>query len=142
MVEHTQNNTIEDRRFYRAKGTIKAHGVLSIIFGGIGVLAGALFVAVFAAALAQDPTYDGGDISTLGLVMLGIMAFIFWALPHAYLIIAGLLLVKDPSPKLAKGLLITNLVIGVFCNLVLFIIAIINLTQLADYERGYTEKSA
>jgi uncharacterized integral membrane protein len=54
------------------------------------------------------------------------------------MIVAGYHLTREPAVKVARTLVIINLVIGVFWNLVLLIFAIINLTQLSDYERGRT----
>jgi hypothetical protein len=122
--------------FDRSASTMRVHGILSIIFGGLGVLAGLIFTIILAVSSLNDSSYDSSN-SALGLFIVGLLIFVFWVLPHVYLIVAGSYLIRQPTPKLAKVLIIINLVIGVFWNLVLLIFAIINLTELGDYERGY-----
>jgi len=124
--------------FDRANSTLKVHGVLAIVFGSLGLLAGLIFTMLMALGTLADNSYAyNPNDSALGLFFVGALTFVFWVLPHIYLIVSGTYLIRQPSPKLAKVLVIINLVIGVFWNLVLLIFAIINLTELADYERGY-----
>ena len=77
---------------------------------------------------------------TLGALLVGLFLFVFWILPHIYLLVAGLYLVRRPSPNVVRTLVIINLIVGVFWNIILTVFAIINLTQLRDYEQGYTSK--
>jgi len=125
--------------FERAANMLRVHGVLSIIFGALGVLSGAAMMLLFTMASylpdAEVSSYE--DELGIGFMLLSLMVFIFWTLPHLYFLISGVYLLKNPSPKLAKGLIIANLVVGVFYDLVIFIFAIISLTQMSDYERGY-----
>lgn len=137
MVERTQHTEYDALKFQSARSTMRAHGILSIIFGGIGVLVGALFFAAIVSGAMNDPMSTDPEGDSIALAIAAVFTVVIWTIPHLYLIIAGFLLVRTPTPKLAKGLIITNLVVGVFWNLVLLILAIVNLTQLADYERGY-----
>jgi hypothetical protein len=122
--------------YNRATSTLKVHGILSIVFGGLGTLAAIAFMLLLAVGNLSDQSYtDNG--SALGLFFIGAAVFIFWTLPHIYLIVSGTYLIREPAPKVVKTLVIINLVIGVFWNLVLLIFAIINLTEVGDYERGY-----
>jgi hypothetical protein len=133
MTEHTDY----DKLLYdRAAGTLRVHGILSIVFGGLGILGAIIFMAILGLSSAADSSYSS-DTNALGLFFVGVIIFIFWTLPHIYFIVAGSYLMRQPSPKVAKTLVIINLVIGVFWNLVLLIFAIINLTEIGDYERGY-----
>lgn len=136
MVEHSEHIDYEKLLYHRSETTLKLHGILAIIFGGIGALAAALFTLVLIVSTYSDVSYDSVN-SPVGLFIVSTMIFVFWTLPHIYLIIAGPYLVREPAPRLAKTLIIINLVIGVFWNLVILIFAIINLTQLTDYERGF-----
>ena len=133
MSEHID---CEKLLYARASSTLKIHGILSIIFGGLGTLAAIILMLILAVGNLSDQSYSA-DGSILGLFFVGLLTFIFWGLPHAYLIVSGLYLIKKPAPKVAKTLIIINLVIGVFWNLVLLIFAIINLTEISDYEHGY-----
>jgi len=122
--------------FNRAQGMLKAHGIVAIVFGALGVLGflvGLLFVVQIAifAQLAD----------AVGAIALAAVAFVLFTVPHVYLIIAGAQLVRTPTPRLAKTLVIINLVIGVFWNYVLLILAIINLTQIGDYARHYKKST-
>ncbi|HEY8886190.1 MAG TPA: hypothetical protein VIM31_01675 [Candidatus Microsaccharimonas sp.] len=135
MGERSEVN-YEKLLFDRATSALKVHGILAIIFGGLGALLGLLLIAVTSLGTLSDPTYDSYN-SPLGLFFVSAMIVVFWVLPHAYLIASGMYLTREPSPKLARTLVIINLVIGVFYNLILLVIAIVNLTQITDYERGY-----
>jgi hypothetical protein len=127
--------------FERSASTLKVHGILAIVFGGLGTLVGIVMaIAITIGGLSNNyNSYNSSSYadSAFGLFFLGLLLFIFWILPHVYLIVSGYYLTRQPSPKLAKTLVIINLVIGVFWNLVLLIFAIINLTEIGDYERGY-----
>ena len=136
MTEHKPHIDYEKMLYRRSADTLKVHGILSITFGILGVLT-ALFITTlmgigaFAEYSYAPYSYD----SSIGFFMLSLIVFIFWTLPHIYLIIAGSYLVREPSAQLAKVLVIINLVVGVFWNLILAVFSIINLTQIADYER-------
>ncbi|MBC7564830.1 hypothetical protein H7100_01175 [Candidatus Saccharibacteria bacterium] len=135
MVEHSEHNYVK-MLYDRSTGALKLHGILAIVFGGLGTLGAVLFTLLVALGTFSDESYDTYN-SPLGLALVSAMIFVFWTLPHIFMIAAGSYLVREPAPKLAKTLVIINLVIGVFYNLIILVIAIVNLTQISDYERGY-----
>ena len=135
MVEHGEA-FYEKLLFTRAESALKIHGILSVVFGSLGVLAGFLILVLSSISSAFDTSYDEYG-SSIGLVFMSALVIVFWILPHAYLIASGIYLTRRPTPRLARTLVIINLVIGVFYNLILLIFAIINLTQINDYERGF-----
>ena len=120
----------------RAAGMLKVHGILSIVFGGLGVLMALFFISIMFITSTAYESFNRFDGSSLGIFLVSIIFFVFWTLPHIYLIVSGLYLTRQPSPRIAKTLVIINLIIGVFWNYVLLVFAIINLTQIADYQKG------
>ena len=121
---------IEKRLFERANSLLKTHGIVSIVFGSLGVLAFIVWV------LFASLSFFSGELSdVLGVAAISMIFGVIFLVPHVYLIIAGVQLLRTPSPKLARTLVIINLVIGVFWNIVLLVLAIVNLTQISDYER-------
>ena len=135
MVEHNEQY-YEKMLYDRSARSLKVHGILAIVFGGLGTLGAVLFTLLIALGTFADESYNAYN-SSFGLIFMLVMVIVFWTLPHIFLITAGAYLVREPAPKLARTLIIVNLVIGVFYNLIMLIIAIVNLTQLNDYERGY-----
>jgi len=135
MVEHGEAY-YEKLLYGRAESSIRVHGIVSIIFGSLGVVAGIFFTLLMSLGTMVDETYDAYN-SPVGLLLVTALVFIFWTVPHLYLIASGIYLTRQPSPKLARTLIIINLIVGVFYNLILLVFAIINLTQIGDYERGY-----
>ena len=119
--------------FEKSANLVKIHGILSIIFGSIGTITGLFFAGLFAISMAS--TYDEAD--RIGFLILSILTLIFWLIPHVYLVIAGVVLLREPEPKVAKTLTIINLIVGVFWNYILLIFSIISLVQLGDYDKGY-----
>jgi hypothetical protein len=136
MSEDVAHINYEKLLYSRATNTLKVHGIVSIVFGAIGTLAAILFTILVAAGTMADESYDSYN-SPFGLFIVSVMIFVFFTLPHLYLIAAGIYLTREPAPKLAKTLVIINLVVGVFWNLVILVFSIVNLTQLTDYERTY-----
>lgn len=126
------------RAFESSASLMRVHGILSIIFGGIGAIVGIFFTALFAIAMAVT----NNESDQIAYLVFAILALVVWLIPHIYLVIAGIVLVKQPEPGLAKVLTIINLVIGVFWNYVLLVFAIISLVQLGDYKHGYHHKKA
>lgn len=122
--------------FKRAQSMLRVQGILSIVFGGLGVLGGLFFLLLSGFAITE---YNSYQIS--GAFIMGLLVFIFAVLPHIYLVISGIVMVREPAPTVAKTLTIVNLVVSVFWNLVLLIFAIICLTQIGDYERGYKKSN-
>ena len=125
-------STESDRHYEAAASLIRVHGIISIIFGGIGLLFSLIIGLAF--ILTVDST-DGNQL--LGGFILSLLTFLFAVLPHAYLLVSGIHLLKNPKPSVAKTLIIINLVVGALWNYIVLIFAIINLTQLADYRHGY-----
>ena len=130
----TDQHDYEQTIFDRAAGSIKVHGILSIIFGALGTFFGFIFL-IF---IGLGGLIAGNQLDdVVGAFALGLFTFILFILPHVYLIISGVQLNRLTDPKAAKVLIIINLVVGVLWNLVILIFAIINLTQIGDYERYY-----
>lgn len=129
----TETHAKHTPEYNRAASTVKTQGILSIIFGGLGVFFGLILMIIFAVALSES--YSDDDM--LGYFTLFIGTLFFWLLPHVYLIVSGALLVRLPAPTPTKVLTIINLIVGAFWNLVLLIFAIITLTQSSDYEAGH-----
>ena len=127
------HNEMEKLMYDRAVSTTRTHGILSIIFGALGILFGLLLVALFVLASVFAETTE--DAITSGATTVFIV--VLFILPHVYLIISGAYLLRNPNPRMARGLTIANLVVGAFSNLVILVIAIIHLVQLGDYERGF-----
>jgi len=132
MSEQSQYETMQ---FNRAASLIRTNGILSIIFGSIGVVAILFVIAVTNIATYFEPTVTDEDY--LGISIMSLVAFVFVFLPHVYFVVAGIFLVKNPEPKVAMTLLIINIVIGTAWNLILLIFGIIGLVQIGDYERGF-----
>jgi len=122
----------------RSAGTLRVHGIMSVIFGSLGILVALLFTTLMVIGSMAEDSYDSYDSSIAGLSIVGMVIFIFWTLPHIYLVVAGYYLMREPAPRVAKALVLVNLVIGTFWNLILLVLSIINLTQLGDYDRGYS----
>ncbi|RWZ78766.1 MAG: hypothetical protein EOT05_03405 [Candidatus Microsaccharimonas sossegonensis] len=135
MVQYSAEH-YEKLLFERANNTLKTHGLVSIIFGALGILFGIFLLFVMSLGTISDGSYNATN-SPLGLLFVAVLMLVFWFLPHIYLIVAGYYLMRQPNPRLAKMLIIINLVIGVFYNFILLVFAIINLTQSSDYEREY-----
>lgn len=122
-----------ERHYQSAASLIRVHGILSIIFGSIGIFFSIIMMGLF--GLSAGSEY--GDYNAASSFIMAFLVFIFGVLPNIYLLISGIHLMRNPSPAVTKTLVIINLVVGVFWNLVILIFAIINLTQIADYEQGY-----
>lgn len=133
MSEQVQHIDYEKLLFGRAAGGLKVHGILSIVFGSLGVLSGLLFTLLVQLGAVADEHYT----AEIGVFIVSAAIFVFWTLPHLYLIVSGIYLVRQPSPKVSRVLTIINLVVGIFYNLVILVMAIISLVQSGDYERGY-----
>lgn len=125
----------------RAASLIKANGIVAIVFGSLGVLLGIIYALAFAYGgySADDYSYSDSSSAVGGLVV-AFFIFLFAIIPHVFLIISGATLVRQPEPKVARGLTIANLVIGALWNLVILIMSIISLTQMNDYERHHHKR--
>lgn len=130
MNEHAN----QDPAYRSAVGTMKAHGIVSLIFGILGALFGLLF-SLAVMFFGYPGSYD--DYEAIETLLGGFAILLLIVLPHVYLIIAGVALIRKPAPRLARGLTIANLVVGALSNLIILILAIISLVQLPDYDKGY-----
>jgi hypothetical protein len=120
----------DDQRLYeRAHSLLRAHGIVSIVFGALGVFAFIMWLLLVLVVVVE-----GNVVDIVGMTALTILFFVLFLLPHVYLIVGGIQLVRSPSPELARIIVIINLVLGVFCNIVILVLSILNLTQMGDYE--------
>lgn len=129
---HTHPNLYD-----RAVATTRAHAIVSLVFGILGVglgllIAGFMLVLAFAGSMTEE--------DFVYTVVYGLCMFLFVVVPHIFLIVSGAVLLRMPRPNVAKGLVIANIVTGALFNLVVLILAIINITQINDYEHGYKKK--
>jgi hypothetical protein len=137
MTKHTQEHPVAFDQYLlekqnHAASAIRVQGILAIVFGGLGILGSIILGFIFLASLATFPERESVEISVY--LVLG---FVFFFLPHIYLLVSGLYLLKKPAPKIVFVLSIINLVVGFFWNVFLLVVAIISLVVHGDYERGY-----
>ena len=128
---------VKNHDYEQAASLIKTQGVLSIVFGGIGVFIG-LTVLVFLWIMLST-SYATEDV--IAALFLSLLSFAFVLLQHVFLIVAGVTLLRQPEPRVVRILTIITLVIGVLENLVLLIMSILVLLKLDDYEALYPEYS-
>lgn len=124
------------KEYEQAKSLIKTTGILSIIFGALGIL---IAITVMLVIQFDKQSFDGPDVF-VGMIVIDSFIFLFGLLPHVFLLFSGIKLLQLPRPSIIKGLVITTLVISAFWNLVLLVFTIINLTQLKQYEEGLPKK--
>jgi len=139
MTQYGTHFDSQKHLYKRSANLMKAHGVLSILFGISGVFLGILFIYVMTigsfAYIAQS--HDNASVE----VILGLLACIFFVLPHLYLIVSGVYLVRESSPPVTKVFIILNLIVGIFMNIVVAAFAVANIIQSHDYERGHKATS-
>ncbi len=123
--------------YTKAAMLLKTQSILLIVFGAIGVLFGILLSLLFLFASAS--TYDQAE--SIMLFIYGILTPLFMIIPHIYFIVAGVILLRNPAPKLAKVLSIINIVLGAMWNLVILIFAVLYIAQSASYEKEYKKAS-
>ena len=128
---------VKNHDYEQAASLIKTQGVLSIVFGGIGVFIG-LVVLVFL-WIVLSTSYATEDV--IAALFLSLLGFVFLLLPHVFLVVAGVTLLRQPEPRVVRILTIITLVIGVLENLVLLVMSILVLLKLDDYEVLYPEYS-
>lgn len=127
----TKQNSAKIRQ-ENASITTKIHGITSIIIGGIGSLAILFMLSVIIfVSFAYSLPYE----FVLGLPFTVAVIFIFGFIPNVYYVVSGIYLVRNPSLERAKALVIANLVVGVFSNIIITILAIVNLVQIVDYKQ-------
>lgn len=125
-------DTKKNQRYEQAASMVKVQGIMSIVFGSVGTLVGLIFLAIF--AVSMGTATNGGD--AFAFLLFFLFATFLWLLPHIYLIVAGVTLLRLPEPRVVKTLTIINLVVGFFWNYILLVFAIISLVQIADYTDG------
>lgn len=121
----------------QAMSMMKVQGIIVTIFGGLGALFGIILMALFAIAIGQ--AYSDNDILEASIMFIGSILFIL--IPHVYFIVSGVILMRQPEPKLARLLTIINLILGAMSNYIILAFAIISLVQIKDYEEGYPTKN-
>ncbi len=126
-----ESSTQSNRR--QAASMLKVQGIISIVFGGLGVFIGLILMVIFALALGQAHT----DNDVIEFLVWFVISVLFILMPHIYLIISGVILTRLPEPKLARLLTIINLIVGAMSNYVVLAFAIISLVQSREYEEGY-----
>lgn len=119
-------------KYEAAASMMRVQGILAIVFGGLGAMISLFVMLLFTFAITEYNSYQ-----VISSFIMGFLVLIFGVLPHAYLIFSGIQLIKNPKPSVAKTLTIINLIVGVLYNWITLIFAIITLTQLHDYEKGY-----
>ena len=117
----------------QAASMLKVQGIITLVFGGLGTFLGLLLMVLFGFALSQ--AYNDNDIVEFGVYF--IMSVLFVLIPHVYFIVSGIVLIRQPEPKLARLITIINLVIGAVANYIVLAFAIISLVQVKEYEQGY-----
>ena len=117
----------------QAASMLKVQGIITLVFGGLGTLLGLILMGIFGLALTQ--AYSDNDIVEFGVYF--VMSVLFILIPHVYFIVSGIVLIRQPEPKLAKLITIINLVVGAVANYIVLAFAIISLIQAKEYEQGY-----
>lgn len=120
--------------FERSSTMLRVQGTISIVFGGLGVLFGIVMMFRFALGMLASEYITSYAVENF---IWAVFMFVFVIIPHIYLIVAGTIFLRQPTPGIARTLTIINLVIGAFSNLIVLIFAIISLTQSGDYERHF-----
>jgi len=125
--------------FHRAATMLKVNGIISIVLGGLATLFILFYIvlAVFVASVSPDSTSALSNPDAGSNLLVSMVIFVILLAPSIYTLVAGILFVRLPQPRVAKGLLIANIVVGAFVNTLGLIFAIISLTQLSDYTAGY-----
>ena len=117
----------------QAVSMLRVQGIISIVFGALGAFISLVVLAI----LFFIPTNGYPQDQAIGFMFIFFGILIFAIIPHAYMIVSGLALTRNPNPQVARTLTIVNLVIGIIWNYVLLIFAIISLTQLLPYNEAY-----
>jgi hypothetical protein len=123
--------------FERAATMLRVQGIISIVFGGLGVVFGLVMMFMFGLGMLA---YENITNYAVENFIWAVVMFVFVVIPHIYLIVAGTILLRQPTPGVARALTIINLVVGVFSNMIVLIFAIISLTQSGDYERHFAPR--
>ena len=124
-------------QYQKAASLLKTQGILATVFGSIGIVFGIFLTAIFllAASIGTDVT----ESERVEFIAYGVLMPFLFIIPHIYLVVSGAILLRGPSPKLAKGLSIANIVFGALWNLIILITAVLYVAQSSEYEHGYKE---
>jgi hypothetical protein len=120
--------------FEQAATMLRVQGIISIVLGGLGVIFGLVMMFMFGLGMLA---YENITDYAVENFIWAVVMFVFVVIPHIYLIVAGTIFLRQPTPGVARTLTIINLVVGALTNIVVLIFAIIALTQSGDYERHY-----
>ncbi len=122
----------------QAASMLKVQGIITLVFGGLGALLGLILMIIFGVALNQ--AYSDNDIVEFSIYF--IMSVLFVFIPHVYFIVSGIILIRQPEPKLARLITIINLIVGAVANYIVLAFAIISLVQSKEYEEDYKKHKA
>ena len=128
---------IEFERYEKSLSALKMQAILSIVFGGIGILFSFLLVGMYILLSGLDPREI--EMDRVELFLYGIVTPIFLFISHVYFVVSGVVLLREPTPKVAQILSIVNIIVGVMWSLIILIFAALFLARTVDYERGYEE---
>lgn len=118
-------------RAHSAQKFMKAHGIVTIVVGGVMVL-GALLAMILLGWLSLSSRSQSDAIAAF---VAGVVFFVLVMIPGIYLTWSGIALMRLPTVPVAKNITIINLVVSIiYQNYVLIVLAIIGLTQLNDYK--------
>ena len=113
----------------QAVSMLKVQGIVTLVFGELGAFLGLILMILDDFTLSQ--AYSDNDIIEYGVYFVMSVLFIF--IPHVYFIISGVVLIRQPEPKLARLMTIINLVVGAVANYIVLAFAIISLVQYKVY---------
>lgn len=119
--------------YRQAASMLKVQGIIALVFGGLGALFGLILMVIFGVAFSMAVR----DTEIVEFFILFAVSVLFVLIPHIYLIISGVILIRQPEPKLARLLTIINLIVGAVSNYIILAFAIISLVQAREYEEGY-----
>ena len=128
----------EFQRYEKSLSSLKTQAILAIVFGALGILFSFLILGSYILLSGLDPKEV--DIDKVDLFLYGIVTPIFLFATHVYYVVAGVFLLREPTPKVAKVLSIINIVVGAGWNLIILIFAALFLARSVDYERGHAEE--
>lgn len=117
----------------QALSMLRVQGIIATVFGGLGIFFGLILMVIFAFAIGN--AYSDNEL--IEYTAWFIVSIIFILIPHIYLVVSGVILMRQPEPKTARLFTIINLIVGAMSNFVILAFAIISLTQTTAYEEGY-----
>jgi len=121
-----------NKSFKTAQTFLKIQGIISIVSGSFLALCFLLFMGIWLFS-GESTSDDAGLVALVAWVFV----FFFVAVPAAYYLISGIILVRNPEPSLARKLSITNIVIGALYSWLTLAFGIVNVVQGESYKAGY-----